>query len=52
MQHGDLVHEVTRQLASRFQPKPIMIKQQIEIMLEREYLERDEHNRKVLKYLA
>lgn len=52
MQHGDLVHEVTRQLAARFQPKPIMIKQQIEIMLEREYLERDADNRKILKYQA
>ena len=35
MQHTELVNEVTKLLAARFQPKPSMIKQQIEVMLER-----------------
>ena len=52
MLHTDLVHEVTRQLSTRFLPKTVMIKQQIELMLEREYLERDVDNRKQLRYLA
>ena len=34
MSHNDLVNEVTRQLASRFQPDPIMIKKRIEGLIE------------------
>lgn len=40
MTHNDLVNEVTRQVASRFQPDPINIKRRIEGLIEREYLER------------
>ncbi|KAI8980202.1 Cullin-domain-containing protein [Trametes punicea] len=51
MTHNDLVNEVTRQLASRFQPNPMVIKKRIEGLIEREYLERCE-DRKSYNYLA
>jgi len=34
MKHNELVTEVTRQLASRFQPQPIEIKKRIEGLIE------------------
>lgn len=34
MTHNDLVNEVTRQLASRFQPNPMAIKKRIEGLIE------------------
>ncbi|KAF7312292.1 CULLIN-2 domain-containing protein [Mycena indigotica] len=40
MTHNDLVTEVTRQLAGRFLPNPLIIKKRIEGLIEREYLER------------
>lgn len=45
MQHGELVHEVTRQLSSRFNPNPLDIKKRIEQLIEREYLERCDDRR-------
>jgi len=51
MTHNDLVSEVTRHLASRFQPEPLSIKKRIENLIEREYLERCE-DRKSYNYLA
>ncbi|KAG8811018.1 Cullin-3, partial [Serendipita sp. 399] len=48
--HNELVNEVTRQLAHRFQPNPAMIKKRIEALIEREYLERRE-DRKSYNYL-
>lgn len=50
--HADLVNEVVKQLSSRFQPKPAMIKLAIERMIDKEYLERDGLDRKRLLYLA
>ncbi|KIK63142.1 hypothetical protein GYMLUDRAFT_41464 [Collybiopsis luxurians FD-317 M1] len=51
MTHNDLVNEVTRLLANRFQPNPLIIKKRIEGLIEREYLERCE-DRKSYNYLA
>lgn len=51
MTHNDLINEVTRQLASRFQPDPLNIKKRIENLIEREYLERCE-DRKSYNYLV
>lgn len=34
MTHNDLINEVTKQLASRFQPNPLHIKKQIESLIE------------------
>ncbi|PFH52964.1 hypothetical protein AMATHDRAFT_1696 [Amanita thiersii Skay4041] len=51
MTHNDLVNEVTRQLAARFQPEPLSIKKRIENLIEREYLERCD-DRKSYNYLV
>jgi cullin 3 len=51
MGHNDLINEVTRQLASRFQPMPTQIKKRIEALIEREYLERGK-DKKSYNYLA
>ncbi|GJN87607.1 hypothetical protein Rhopal_000562-T1 [Rhodotorula paludigena] len=50
--HIDLVNEVIRQLSHRFQPTPQMVKKSIERLIEKEYLERDDADRKKLKYVA
>ncbi|KAI8811734.1 Cullin [Cladochytrium replicatum] len=52
LDHASLVSEVVRQLSSRFQANPVMIKKRIEGLIEREYLERDKSDRKMYIYLA
>merc|ERR1711920_466495 len=52
LEHNQLVMEVTRHLTSRFQPSPTLIKQRIEKLIEREYLERSQQDRRVYNYLA
>ncbi len=52
LDHGNLVAEVTRQLSARFQPTPQSIKKRIESLIEREYLERSEDDRRMYRYLA
>jgi cullin 3 len=52
LEHNQLVMEVTRHLTSRFLPSPTLIKQRIEKLIEREYLERSQHDRRVYNYLA
>lgn len=52
LDHNKLIMEVTSQLSSRFEPNPQDIKKRIESLVEREYIERDTHNRQVYKYLA
>lgn len=52
LDHANLVAEVTRQLASRFKPSPTDIKKRIESLIERDYLERDNDDKKILHYLA
>ncbi|EPX74980.1 Cullin 3 [Schizosaccharomyces octosporus yFS286] len=52
LEHNQLVAEVTRQLSSRFQPNPLMIKRRIEALIEREYLQRSADNGRVYEYLA
>ena len=44
--------QVTQQLATRFVPSPTLIKKRIESLIEREFLERDESDRKLYRYLA
>ncbi|EJD48922.1 Cullin-domain-containing protein [Auricularia subglabra TFB-10046 SS5] len=51
MTHNELVNEVTRQLASRFQPNPLNIKKRIEALIDREYLARGA-DKKSYNYLA
>lgn len=52
MDHNSIISEVTRQLAPRFFPNPAVIKKRIESLIEREFLERDQADRKLYKYLA
>lgn len=52
LDHQNLVVEVTKQLSSRFRPSPQAIKKRIESLIEREYLERNEEDRRVYHYLA
>lgn len=52
LQHAELVNEVAKQLAARFKPSPVAIKQAIERLIDKEYLERDEQDRRKLKYLV
>mmetsp|Transcript_52802 Transcript_52802/g.92141 ORF Transcript_52802/g.92141 Transcript_52802/m.92141 type:complete len:97 (+) Transcript_52802:1-291(+) len=52
LEHNQLVMEVTRHLTSRFQPSPTLIKQRIEKLIEREYLERSQADRRIYNYLA
>jgi cullin 3 len=52
LDHNSVVAEATLQLASRFAPTPALIKQRVESLIEREYLERDANDRKLYRYLA
>jgi len=52
MPHQQLVMEVSGQLMKLFKPDPKVIKNRIESLISREYLERDKDNNGVYKYLA
>ncbi|EGW34573.1 uncharacterized protein SPAPADRAFT_60000 [Spathaspora passalidarum NRRL Y-27907] len=52
MKHHELVEELIKQLASRFQPSMILIKQRIEDLIDKEYLTRDDSDRNVYHYVA
>lgn len=48
----ELTNEVISQLSRRFSPKALAIKMSIEKLIEKEYLERDAKDRKLLRYLV
>jgi cullin 3 len=52
LDHNTLVAEVTRQLSGRFLVNPLVLKQRIESLLEREFLARDENDRRRYRYVA
>ncbi|XP_054792119.1 cullin-3A-like [Prosopis cineraria] len=52
LDHNNLVAEVTKQLQSRFLANPTEVKKRIESLIEREFLERDESDRRFYRYLA
>lgn len=52
MSHSDLVDEVTGQLRNRFMPSSTLIKKRIEALIEREYLARNDSDRKIYSYVA
>ncbi|CAH9099607.1 unnamed protein product [Cuscuta epithymum] len=52
LDHNNVVAEVTKHLQSRFLPNPVVIKKRIESLIEREFLERDQTDRKLYHYLA
>lgn len=49
---NSLVVESTKILSSKFNPDPQSIKKRIEMLIEREYIARDQDDRRILKYLA
>lgn len=50
--HAPLVQDVASQIASKFTPKIPDIKKAIDLLIDKEYLERDENDRDTYKYLA
>lgn len=52
LSHSELVNEVTQQLSRRFTPKVTMVKLAMERLIEKDYLERDDKDRKLLRYLV
>lgn len=52
MQHQELVLETSKQLMAHFRPDPKVIKQRIEDLISREYLERDPNQTNTYRYLA
>jgi cullin 3 len=45
LDHGNLVAEVIKMLSSRFSPSPGLVKKCIEVLIDREFLERDSSDR-------
>ena len=49
LDHHSIITEVTRQLSTRFNPNPVVIKKRIESLIEREFIERDQNDRKLYR---
>lgn len=52
LDHNNIIAEVTKQLQSRFLANPSEIKKRIESLIERDFLERDNSDRRMYRYLA
>ncbi|KAK6453899.1 Cullin [Scheffersomyces xylosifermentans] len=52
VRHNKLIEELIKQLANRFQPSIILIKQRIEDLIEKEYLKRDDDDKNTYHYVA
>ncbi|KAL3511134.1 hypothetical protein ACH5RR_030535 [Cinchona calisaya] len=52
LDHNNIIAEVTKQLQSRFLANPGEIKKRIESLIERDFLERDNSDRRLYRYLA
>jgi cullin 3 len=52
LDHNSLTSEVMKVLCSIFQPTPLMIKQKIEGLIEKDYMVRDPEDRKIYLYKA
>ncbi|CAN3376235.1 hypothetical protein DIURU_003749 [Diutina rugosa] len=50
--HNELLQELVKMLSSRFRPSVLVMKQQIDDLIDREYLKRDEDNRNLYHYVA
>lgn len=49
---SQLIQEVTKLLSAKFKVETFQIKQRIEVLIERAYIERDEEDKKIFKYIA
>ena len=52
IEHNALIAEATKILSQKFNPDPTMIKKRIESLIDREYMERDQEDRRFYKYIA
>lgn len=52
VKHNELLADLIKLLTLRFRPQVVMVKQQIEDLIEREYIKRDEEDRNMYHYLA
>lgn len=52
LDHNEVIASVTQQLSNRFNPSPAAVKRRIESLIEREYLERDQNDRNLYRYIA
>jgi cullin 3 len=52
IEHNALISECAKILSVKFNPDPMMIKKRIESLIERDYLERDNDDRRFYKYIA
>jgi len=50
--HSELVSETTKILLIKFKPDPVQVKQRIETLIERGYIERDADDKRIYKYIA
>ena len=52
IEYVNLVSETSRLLSLKFNPEPAQIKIRIESLIERGYIERDENDKRIFKYIA
>lgn len=52
IEHNALLTETTKIISQKFNPDLLMIKNRIESLIDREYLERDPEDRRFYKYVA
>lgn len=52
IEFSNLVLEATKMLQQRFNPDPAQMKNRIESLMERGYMERDTEDKRILKYIA
>jgi len=52
MNQQELIAEATKQLTKFFKPNVRMVKKKIELLMEREFLKRDDNDHKIIHYLA
>lgn len=52
IEHVNLVAETSKLLSNKFKPDVFQVKTRIELLIERGYIERDQEDKKIYKYIA